>query len=64
MILSFQVLSGAGRNNTLLVRVASGQPVSRLLIDCGDGCLWDLPFGEVQTFFRCTYNRTAQPNHV
>ena len=83
MSLSFQVLGGAGRDNALLVRVDSGQAVSRLLFDCGDGCLWDLPFGEVQmidhllfshlhmdhvggfdTFFRCTFNRTAKPNHV
>src|SRR5262249_29916747 len=83
MSLSFQVLGGAGRDNALLVRVDSGQAVSRLLFDCGDGCLWDLPFGEVQTidhllfshlhmdhvggfdtFFRCTYNRTAKPNPV
>lgn len=83
MSLSFQVLGGAGRDNALLVRIDSGQAVSRLLFDCGDGCLWDLPFGEVQmidhllfshlhmdhvggfdTFFRCTFNRTAKPNHV
>jgi len=27
----------------------SGQAVSKLLFDCGDGCLWQLAFGEVQT---------------
>src|SRR5262249_10927839 len=46
--LRFQVLGGPCRDNALLVRIDSGQGVSRLLFDCGDGCLWDLPFGEVQ----------------
>jgi ribonuclease Z len=49
MSLSFQVLGDAGRDNALLVSVDSGQAVSRLLFDCGDGCLWHLPFGDVQT---------------
>ncbi len=48
MSLSYRVLGAAGRDNALLVRVDSGQAVSRLLFDCGDGCLWELPFGEVQ----------------
>ena len=83
MALSFQVLGGAGRDNALLVTVDSGQAVSRLLFDCGDGCLWQLPFGDIQTidhlcfshlhmdhvggfdtFFRCTFNRTAKENHL
>jgi ribonuclease Z len=42
------VLGGPHRDNALLVRIDSGQAVSRLLFDCGDGCLWDLPFVEVQ----------------
>src|SRR5579862_462485 len=83
MSLCIQVLGNAGRDNALLVTVDSGQAVSKLLFDCGDGCLWQLPFGEVQeidhlcfshfhmdhvggfdTFFRCTFNRTAKENHV
>jgi ribonuclease Z len=44
MTLSFQVLGDAGRDNALLVKVDSGQAVSRLLFDCGDGCLSRLPF--------------------
>lgn len=83
MSISSQVLGSAGRDNALLVTVDSGQAVSRLLFDCGDGCLWQLPFGELQeidhvffshlhmdhiggfdTFFRCTFNRTARANHV
>jgi ribonuclease Z len=49
MSLSFQVLGDAGRDNALLVSIDNGQAVSRLLFDCGDGCLWQLPFGEIQT---------------
>lgn len=48
MSLTYQVLGKAGRDNALLVRVDSGQALTRLLFDCGDGCLWDLPLGEVQ----------------
>jgi ribonuclease Z len=83
MSLSFQVLGSPGRDNALLVRIDTGQSIHRLLFDCGEGCLWSLPFGEIQvidhlffshlhmdhvggfdTFFRCTYNREARPNHV
>ena len=49
MSLSFQVLGRAGRDNALLVTVDAGQSVSKLLFDCGDGGLWQLPFGEIQT---------------
>jgi ribonuclease Z len=48
MSLSIQVLGSAGRDNALLVTVDTGQAVSKLLFDCGDGCLWQLPFGTVQ----------------
>jgi ribonuclease Z len=83
MSLAVQVLGLPGRDNAVLVTVDSGQAVTRLMFDCGDGCLWHLPFGAIQdidhvlfshfhmdhvggfdTFFRCTYYRTAKPNHV
>jgi ribonuclease Z len=48
MSLSFQVLGNAGRDNALLVTIDSGQAVGRLLFDCGDGCLWQVPFGQIQ----------------
>lgn len=48
MRLSIQVLGNAGRDNALLVTVDTGQAVNKLLFDCGDGCLWQLPFGAVQ----------------
>jgi ribonuclease Z len=48
MTLSLQVLGDAGRDNALLVAIGSGQAVSRLLFDCGEGCLSRLPFADVQ----------------
>jgi ribonuclease Z len=48
MTLSFQVLGDPGRDNALLVKVDTGQAVSRLLLDCGEGCLSGLPFAEVR----------------
>lgn len=48
MTLSYRVLGAAGRDNALLVTIDSGQAVSRLLFDCGDGCLNELSFTEVQ----------------
>lgn len=48
MSLQFQILGDPGRDNALLVRVDSGQALDRLLFDCGDGCLSELPFAEIQ----------------
>jgi len=48
MSVTFQVLGDAGRDNALLVTVETGQAVSRLLFDCGEGCLNPLPFAEVR----------------
>jgi ribonuclease Z len=48
MSLSFQVLGRPGRDNALLVLIDAGQAVHRLLFDCGDGCVLELPFAEVQ----------------
>src|SRR5262249_27743817 len=48
MGLAFRVLGQPGRDNALLVTVDTGKTVSRLLFDCGDGCLNELTFGEVQ----------------
>jgi ribonuclease Z len=49
MTLSLQVLGDTGRDNALLVTIDSGQAVSRLLFDCGEGCLSQLAFAEVQS---------------
>jgi len=48
MSIAFQVLGVAGGDNALLVQIDSGQSVERLLFDCGEGCLSEVPFGEVQ----------------
>lgn len=48
MALHFTVLGEPGRDNALFVRVESGQKVSRLLFDCGEGCLNQLSIAEVQ----------------
>ena len=48
MSIHVRILGAAGRDNALLVQVDSGQAVERLLFDCGDGCLTELSFAEVQ----------------
>jgi len=48
MSISFRILGTAGSDNALLMQVDSGQAVERLLFDCGDACLSDLPFAEIQ----------------
>jgi ribonuclease Z len=47
MSLSFQVLGQPGRDNALYVRVDTGQSITRLLFDCGDGCPHALSFHDV-----------------
>lgn len=46
MSVEFQILGGAGRDNALWVRIDTGQQISRLLFDCGAGCLDDLGMAE------------------
>lgn len=48
MSITFNVLGSAGRDNALLVQVDSGQQIERLLFDCGEGCLTDVPFADIQ----------------
>jgi len=48
MSITSRILGSAGKDNALLVQIDSGQAVERLLFDCGDGCLSDLPYGEIQ----------------
>ena len=44
-----QVLGQPGRDNALLVRVETGQSITRLLFDCGDNCLNAVPFSDIQS---------------
>lgn len=47
MSIAFEILGSPGRDNALLVRVDSGQSITRLLFDCGDGCLNAVPYSEI-----------------
>lgn len=47
MPISFRVLGGFGRDNALYVAVDTGQRISRLLFDCGDGCPHSLETGDL-----------------
>lgn len=47
MTIAFEILGLPGRDNALFVHVDSGQSMSRLLFDCGDGCLNSVPYSEV-----------------
>src|SRR4051794_9191705 len=47
MPLSFRVLGGSGSDNALYVTVDTGQCISRLLFDCGDGCPHALETGDL-----------------
>ncbi len=49
MAIEYQVLGAPGRDNALWVRVNSGQTITRLLFDCGDGCLSGLPLAEIHS---------------
>jgi len=47
MPLSFRVLGGFGQDNALYVTVDTGQRISRLMFDCGDGCPHALETGDL-----------------
>ncbi len=48
MSIAFEILGPAGRDNALLVRIDTGQGITRLLFDCGDGCLSGLKISEIR----------------
>ncbi len=47
MSITWRVLGGPGCDNALSVQVDSGQAIERLLFDCGEGCVGEMPFAEV-----------------
>ncbi len=47
MAIQFQVLGGPGRDNALLAEVHTGDAVHRLLFDCGEDCLTQVPISVV-----------------
>src|SRR5262245_25159266 len=44
MSITFRVLGQPGRDNALFVKVDTGQHLTRLLFDCGEGCPHALTF--------------------
>ncbi len=48
MSISYEILGQPGRDNAVLLQVDSGQSVERLLFDCGEGCLTDIPISDIQ----------------
>ncbi|HEV2124774.1 MAG TPA: MBL fold metallo-hydrolase, partial [Chloroflexota bacterium] len=48
MAIQARVLGNAGRDNAAFLRVDTGQTLSRLLLDCGQGCPDTLGTGEIQ----------------
>lgn len=48
MSIKFQVLGRPGHDNALFVRLETGQSLHRLLFDCGEHCVAELPIAEVQ----------------
>jgi len=48
LMLEFQILGGAGCDNALFIKANSGQHVTRLMFDCGEGCPGDVPSGEMK----------------
>lgn len=56
MNLTYRVLGTAGRDNALLVQINGGQSTERLLFDCGDGCLSELSFAEIQSIDRLFFS--------
>ncbi|MBB5020079.1 ribonuclease Z [Chitinivorax tropicus] len=48
MSIRFQILGRPETDNALLVQVDGGQGTDRLLFDCGDRCMDELSYGEIQ----------------
>jgi ribonuclease Z len=48
MSIGLQILGNPDRDNALWVQIDTGQSITRLLFDCGDGCLTGVPYGEIQ----------------
>ncbi len=47
MSIKHRILGAAGHDNALHVEVDTGQSVERLLFDCGEGCVTELPFADI-----------------
>jgi ribonuclease Z len=49
MSITFRILGTARTDNSLLVQIDSGQSIEKVLFDCGDHCLADVSFAEIQS---------------
>ncbi len=49
MTIEFQILGDPGRDNCVLASVNTGAANSRLLFDCGEGCLQDLSVSQLRS---------------
>ncbi len=48
MSILYRILGQPGRDNALFVEIDTGQAVHRLLFDCGEACLRDVPISKIQ----------------
>ena len=48
MTLEYQILGNPGRDNVLYVRLDSGSGIRTFLFDCGEGCLSNLSYSQLQ----------------
>jgi ribonuclease Z len=49
MSISYQVLGEPGSDNAVMATVNTGQSQHRLLLDCGEGCLREVPRADIQS---------------
>ena len=49
MTIKANVLGAPGRDNSVYVEVDSGQSITRLLFDCGYGCIDSLAVSDIQS---------------
>jgi ribonuclease Z len=49
MSISYRILGDPGSDNAVMATVNTGQSQHRLLFDCGEGCLRDVPRADIQT---------------
>jgi ribonuclease Z len=56
MSIAFRILGQPGRDNALLVTIDAGQAVSRLLFDCGEQTVSELPFAEIRAIDRVFFS--------
>jgi ribonuclease Z len=56
MSISLRILGQPGRDNALLATIDSGQAIFRLLFDCGEATVSELPFAEIMAIERVFFS--------